>query len=363
MRPLKIALDTQAARQQRTGIGMYAAALLQALMEDGTVAPVAIDWGCDPVMRVPQRIAWQQLRLPARARAAHADLLHVTGFDAPLWRPLPTVLTLHDLIGMLFPQRLPPIARLYWSRWLPFSVRFADAVITDSRWARDDIVRLLGLPAERVTVVPLAADRRFTPQPPAEIARVRHTLGLPAQMLLYVGTLEPRKGVDTLIEAWALLANRWPAARLVIAGKKGWYTNELDALVQRLGLGARVQFTGYIADADLPALYAAAHAFSFPSRYEGFGLPPLEAMACGTPVIVSNASSLPEVVGDAGLLVPPDDVAALAAAIERIFAAPDLRAELAQRGATQAARFSWQRTAQQTIAVYRDVAQRRGIHL
>lgn len=349
---LRLALDLQAARSQRTGIGSYAVELAQALRqyEDVTVLPV--DWGHDPVMNVLRRLQWQQWELPRRAKASGADLLHVTGFDAPWWQPLPTVVTVHDLIGKLFPQNLPLIARMYWQFWLPWSVRWASQIIADSACTQHDIMRLLGVPAARITVVPLGVDRGFVPQSDAAIAEVRDRLGLPERMVLYVGTLEPRKGIDTLLDAWSTLAARFPDARLVLGGKRGWYVERLQAQTERLGLTQRVQWLDYVAAEDLPALYSAAEVFVFPSRYEGFGLPPLEAMACGTPVVSSDAAALPEVVGEAGLLVPPDAPDALARMIALVLGQPALQRELRQRGVQQANPFTWERTAALTRAVY-----------
>ena len=353
--PIRVALDFQATRHERTGIGSYTAALADALRRQEGIEVLPVDWGWDPVMRLHRRLHWQQIQLPLRARRAGADLLHVTGFDAPYWRPLPTVLTVHDLIGMLFPRNLPPIARFYWSRWLPSSVRRADHIIADSEHTRQDLVCLLHVREERITVIPLGVDRRFAPRPPETVASLRGRLGLPGRFLLYVGTLEPRKGIDTLLSAWARIASRLPDVDLVIAGKPGWHTDRLHLQARDLGVEPRVRWTGYVDHGDLPALYSAAEALVFPSRYEGFGLPPLEAMACGTPVITSNSSSLPEVVGDAGLLLPPDDVSALAHAIYLVMTQPALRAELRERGLRRARDFTWERTAARTRAVYESV--------
>ncbi len=184
---------------------------------------------------------------------------------------------------------------------------------------------------------------------------MRRRLALPNRMILYLGTIEPRKGIDTLLAAWAALAASLPGVHLVVAGKPGWGTDQLHTQVRHLGLQDRVHWTGYVADADLPALYSAAEVFAFPSRYEGFGLPPLEAMACGTPVVSSSAASLPEVVGDAGLLVPPDDAPALAEALRHVLTEPGLHAELRARGLYRAGEFTWQRTASLTRTVYEAV--------
>lgn len=354
---MKIALDVQSTLGRKTGIGLYTINLLQALRR---IAPqheyIELAWGCTHELRTDQRLRWQQMQMPRRARAARADILHVTGFDAPRWKPCPVILTVHDLIGMLFPHNLPPISRLYWERWLPWSIRWADHIITDSEHTRYDIVRLMHISPERITVIPLGVDKRFCPLEDDEyLNALRQRYALPSDMILYLGTLEPRKGLDTLIAAYATLADRIPHS-LVIAGKLGWYTDALFRQVRDSGLESRVCFTDYVPDADLPGLLNLAHIFIFPSRYEGFGLPPLEAMACGTPVIASNASSLPEVVGDAGLLVPPDDIVALAQAIHRLIQDADLRARLRSAGLARAALFTWEETARRTLAVYEQVA-------
>lgn len=353
---MRIAIDTQSTLGRKTGIGLYTANLLRALRR---VAPeheyVELSWGRTEELRTDQRLRWEQWELPRRARAARAQVVHLTGFGAPIRRPCPTVLTVHDLIGYLFPANLPPVARLYWALWLPFSIRFAGHIIADSEHTRGDLQRLLGVPGERITVIHLAADERFQPiSDPAVRADVRDRYDLPPSFILYVGTLEPRKGLDTLVNAYASLADEFPHA-LVIAGKKGWYTLPLFRQIEALGLRYRIRFTDYVDDADLPVVYSLADLFVFPSRYEGFGLPPLEAMACGVPVISSNAASLPEVVGDAGMLVPPDNVEALAAAMRQVLVDDALRANLRARGLARAGRFSWDETARQTVRVYEGV--------
>ena len=354
---MKIAIDTQPTLGRKTGIGLYTANLLRALRRVAAQHEyVELSWGRTEELRTDRRLRWEQWELPRRARAARAQILHLTGFGAPWWRPCPTVLTVHDLIGYLFPANLPPIARFYWARWLPFSVRFAGRIIADSEHTRRDLERLLSVDRERIAVIPLAADERFRPiADPAVLADVRDRYDLPASIILYVGTLEPRKGLDTLVNAFAALAGDFPHA-LVIAGKKGWYTQPLFRQVEDLGLRYRIRFTDYVADEDLPVLYNLADLFVFPSRYEGFGLPPLEAMACGVPVVSSNAASLPEVVGDAGILVPPDNAGALAAAMRQVLTSEGQRAELGARGLAQAARFTWEETARQTVRVYEGLA-------
>ncbi len=350
---IRVGLDYQSTLGQPTGIGSYTVSLAHGLRVCRDIDVVPIDWGRDRRMRVDRRVRWQQWHLPARARQHNLDLLHVTGFDAPLWQPVPTLVTVHDLIGMIFPDNLPPVARWYWSRWLPWTVRRAHHIITGSEATRRDLKRLLSIPDKRIAVVPYGVDGRFWPRTPPQNATVRDRYKLPAgRIVLYVGTIEPRKGIDTLLAAWARIAADLPDTTLVIAGKPGWAMAALHEQQRVLGIERRVVWPGYIADDDLPALYTLADVFVFASRYEGFGLPPLEAMACGTPVVVSDASSLPEVVGDAGLLVAPDDVAGWAAAIRRVLDEPDLATTFRERGAARAKLLRWERTATLTRDVY-----------
>ncbi len=351
---MRIGIDTQSSLGRKTGIGQYTALLLEALVQ---IAPqheyVTLQWGRDPVMRLDRRLRWQQFELPRRARASGSDVLHVPGFDAPFWKPCPVVLTVHDLIGVLFPNNFPPAARFYWSRWLPASVRNATHVVADSEHTRHDLINLLGVHESRVTVVPLAAGAQYRPVlDPAAVQAVRHRYTLPQRFILFVGTVEPRKGLDTLVDAFARVRGTYEDIGLVIAGKRGWYTARLFADIGRLGLAETVIFTDYVRDEDLPALYCAADVLALPSRYEGFGLTVLEAMACGTPVVCSNSSSLPEVAGDAAIMVPPGEPDSLAEGLSQALASEDMRRCMRERGIAQAARFSWLETARRTLSVY-----------
>ena len=353
---MRIGIDTQSTLGRKTGIGLYTANLLRALAR---VAPqheyVELSWGRAAELRTDQRLRWQQFELPRRARATGVDLLHVTGFDAPLWRPCSVVLTVHDLIGLLFPTNLPPVSRFYWSRWMPRTIRWADRIIAVSRHTQSDLNRVLGIPEDRIEVIHNGVNEVFQPlQDHEALETVRRKYGLPPTIILYLGTLEPRKGLDTLITAYGGLAPDAPYD-LVIAGKRGWYTEPLFQQVEALGLGRRVHFTDYIPDKDLPALYNLGKVFVYPSRYEGFGLPALEAMACGSPVVCTDAASLPEIVGDAALLVPPDDADALAAALRRVLDDGGLQAKMRARGLERARRFTWEETARRTAQVYEEM--------
>ena len=236
---------------------------------------------------------------------------------------------------------------------LPHSLARTDAIITVSTQSQQDIERFLYVPTAQVVVIAEAAEAHFThigdtPERSAILARY----GITSPYILYVGAINGRKNIARLLDAYAMLAPRHPHVNLVIGGKRQWQTGEIDTTLQRLNLGQRLHFTGYVDDTDLPALYSAAELFVFPSLYEGFGLPPLEAMACGAAVVTSNTSSLPEVVGDAAVLIDPYDVSALADAMDRLLSDAALRADMQQRGLAQAARFTWKRTAQDTRAVY-----------
>lgn len=350
---MRIAIDIQSTVGSKTGIGQCAAYLYAAMREYAPeIEFVALEWGRDPVMRIPRRLQWQQIEVPRRARRARVDLLHVPGFDAPRIKPCPVILTLHDLIGMLFPQHLPLMGRWYWSKWLPASVRFADWLIVDSIATQRDVTTLLRIDEERIHVVPLGVDKRFIPCDQEAIRAIRAKHELPQRFILYLGTLEPRKGIDTLIDAVAALPAE-TSVPLVLAGKKGWYWDRIQARIQANNLQNRVQLLGYVHDDELPVLYSAASVFAFPSRYEGFGLPVLEAMACGTPVITTNVSSLPEVVGDAAILVPPDQPEALSRALHDVLSHETFAHTLRDAGRARARYFSWERAARETIAVYR----------
>jgi glycosyltransferase involved in cell wall biosynthesis len=233
------------------------------------------------------------------------------------------------------------------------SARVADAVIVPSQAVRADVVRILGLPSERVFAIPEAAGPAFRPQDASAIEAVRRRYGLDGPFVLSVGSLEPGKNRERLLQAFARMRARGLEHMLVVAGQRAWRYEGDEPLAQRLGLAGSVRFLGHVPQADLPALYSAADLFAFPSLYEGFGLPALEAMACGTPVVASNVSAVPEVVGDAALQVSPLDVEALAGAMERVLRDERLRADLRERGLKRAARFSWEETARRTAEVYK----------
>jgi glycosyltransferase involved in cell wall biosynthesis len=301
-----------------------------------------------------RRIAWEQMRLPLLARGQ--DLLHGLAFAGPLASTCPTVVTVHDLSFMRFPAAFRPFNRIYLKWITRLSTRGAARVIAVSESTRQDVIGFCGVPDSRVTVVPNGVTEDFSPASPAEVAAFRAARDLPERFVLYLGTLEPRKNLARLVDAYA----DWqqPAGRpvkLVIAGARGWYYEEIFARVAERKITGDVLFAGFVPAEELPWWYRSAELFIYPSLFEGFGLPVLEAMASGTPVITSTTSSLPEVAGDAALLVNPLDTSALTAAIDQVMSTPQCAAQLRAMGLQRAASFSWQQTACATARLYRSV--------
>lgn len=304
-----------------------------------------------PTHRPAARIVWEQLLQPFVARRAAVDLIHGLAFVGPIGGVCPFVVTIHDLSFLFYPRSFRVLNRLYLRLFTRLSVRRARRVIAVSESTRRDVIHTYGIAPEKVDVVHNGVDPAFRPLSADQIAAFRARHGLPERFILFVGTLEPRKNVPRLLRAYAQL----PAGRppLVLVGGKGWFYAEVFRLVEELGLTTEVRFAGYAPPDDLPIWYNAATLFVYPSLYEGFGLPPLEALACGTPVIASTSSSLPEVMGQAGLLVDPADTSALAEALHRALTDQVWQAQMKVSGPAQASRFSWQEAARGTVRSYR----------
>jgi glycosyltransferase involved in cell wall biosynthesis len=299
----------------------------------------------------PRRILWEQAIQPWSLR--QVDLYHALAFVAPALLLVPMVVTIYDLSFFHYPDRLPRSRRLYLQRMTEWTCRRARRIIAISHSTARDVAATFGIAPERIDVAPPGCDfMRFRPLPLDEVAAFRREQGLPPRFWLFIGTLEPRKNLVTLLEAYAALPEdeRLP---LVIAGGKGWDTEGIFAAVERYRLGEWVRFPGFVSAEALALWYNAAEAFVYPSVFEGFGIPVLEAMACGTPVITSDATSLPEVVGDAGLCLPPQDVSAWTAALRRVHGDERWRADASERGLAWAQRFTWRGTAALTAASYR----------
>jgi glycosyltransferase involved in cell wall biosynthesis len=368
-----IYLDVSAAVHGRAGLGRYAASLARALVnvsvdrfalfynrDRGACLPPGLEHV--PARSVhagykPWRMAvWlgQLARVGFNRLVPDAELFHATEHLLMPLRGVPTVLTVHDLIFHLFPEHHKPLNYWYLNLALPLYCRRATAIIAVSEASKRDLVRCWGLEPARITVVHEAADPRFRPASSEAIAAARSRYGLPPRFLVTVGVIEPRKNLSRLLDALAIL-RRDEDVRLVIVGGKGWLTAEFFRKLESFAHRQAVILTGYVPDEDLPAVYSAATVCVQPSLYEGFGLPLLEAMACGVPVVCSRASSFPEVGGDAARYFDPTEVEGMAEAIYSVWRAEELRAEMRDRGLAQAARFSWARAARETMVVYERV--------
>jgi glycosyltransferase involved in cell wall biosynthesis len=303
------------------------------------------------------RIAWEQLVQPFALRRERIDLLHALAFAGPLAISIPWIVTVFDLSFARYPQSFNAANRIYLNWAVRNSLRRAQRVIAISESTRRDLISIFGADPQRVQVIYCGSDPAFAPaKDAAEIATFRAQRQLPEKFILHVGTIEPRKNLARLLRAFARAKRAARLShRLVLIGARGWKYTEVDTVIEQERIQDDVIFAGYVPQAELPLWYRAADLFAYPSLYEGFGLPPLEAMACGTPVVTSNAASLPEVVGDAALQIAPDDEGALEEALVRAATDTNLRAQMIARGLAQAAKFSWARTARETTEVYRDV--------
>ncbi|MBE2237069.1 MAG: glycosyltransferase family 4 protein [Caldilineaceae bacterium] len=312
-----------------------------------------------PLENPAARIAWEQISLPVHLMRQRADLVHGLVNVLPLVTPCPGVVTVHDLAFVRTPEMLPPFKRAYLTALCRASTARAAHVIAVSHQTAADLQHYFGTPAHQIAVIHNGVSARFTPRTEEAMQAFRRRKHLPDRYLLYLGTLEPRKNLERLVRAFA----RWRracapaegAVKLVVAGAQGWCYTEIFHTVETLGMTEQVLFPGFIPGDELPDWYAAAEVFVYPSLFEGFGLPVLEAMACGTPVVCSRAPGVSEVAGEAALTFPPYDEDALATALHLVVGQPEVRDMLSTRGRDQAARFSWRRCAEETLAIYQRV--------
>ena len=373
---LRVAVNAVPLRSPLTGVGQYIVRLMEAIEARGDVRMryfYASHWGrkavaspmsgIDGVKRVVKKVipypylvsrAGQRLMFEGGVRLYRPQLYHEPNYVAlPFDGPM--VVTVHDLSFVRHPESHPKERLEHLARYLPETLARAAHVITDSETVRREAIGHFGLDPARVTAIHLGVSHLFAPRTPEQTRATLAKHGLAhGKYVLSVGTLEPRKNLAAAIRAWsAQEPSTHRDTPLVVAGMKGWLTQELDKEIAVSESRGIVRFLGFVDERELPDLYAGAMAFVYPSRYEGFGLPVVEAMASGVPVITSDASCLPEIAGDAALLVAPDDARALHDAMQRMAHDPALRADLAARGLERAARFTWARCAEETVAVYR----------
>ena len=379
---MRIAIDYTPAVHQRAGIGRYTRGLVDALTRldaenrytllvlgragahfTPTTLPPNFKLRYIPLSDRWATMLWYRfnLPLPVDLFTGRADLFHGPSFTLP---PsfTPSLLTVHDLSFLRYPRGAHPALLAWLTKAVPRSLRRARHILADSESSRDDLIELMDIPSKQITVIGAGVEERFRPvTDESALARVRAHYQLPNHFILCVGTLEPRKNLTGLIAAFnqlASAASHSPVAdlHLVIAGGKGWLYDDIFAAAEASPAQERIHFAGFVDDGDLPTLYSLASLFAFPSHYEGFGIPVLEAMACGTPVVCADNSSLPEVAGEAAILVEATDTDALAEAMHRLLVDVLLRETLIERGLAQAKKFTWERAAQRLLKVYSDVA-------
>ncbi len=370
MKPLLVGFDATTLTGQISGVGGYTARLLQALCaqvgreafgklvvfsnrEIAFVAPPEVEVYAG--RRFPVRSIWMQLVLPAILREVRPDVVHFTNYLAPVLTDTPYVVSFHDMSLTLLPEAHTLKKRLLTASLIPTVARRARRILVPSESTRRDVARLLAVDPGRIRLVPYAASPLYRPlsDGPSPLA----LRGVRPPYFLYVGTIEPRKNLARALRAFARIAPGLPEHQFVIVGQSGWKYGEVLDEAQRSDLAGKVVLTGYVPEGELPLLYNHAIALVYPSLYEGFGLPLVEAMACGTPVLTSAGSSLSEVARDAALLVDPLREDELAAAMSALGTDERLRADLRRRGFLRSAAFSWERTARETIEVYREVAE------
>jgi glycosyltransferase involved in cell wall biosynthesis len=377
---IRIAIDAHSVGTKLGGNESYAANLIEALAQIDSVNNYTIyvttyeardrfsnRWSNfkvrstlphTPLIRIP-------LTLSAELRKHPVDVLHVQ-FTAPPFCPCPVVVSIHDLSFEHLPQTFKRRSRTQLRLTVRRSARRAARILSLSQHTRCDIMETYGIDSNKIEAIPLAAPDHFRRvNDKRELQRVRHTYGIDGEYILSVGSIQPRKNLARLVKAYASLrgdcsADKLP--KLVLVGKCAWLYDETLRALDEMSVKDSVILTGYVPESDLPALYSSALCFVYPSYFEGFGLPPLEAMQCGAPVIVGNRTSLPEVVGDAGLTVDPFDVGAIAGAIRTLMNDSTLRAKLSHKGQERASAFTWRETARQTLRVYREVARPSALH-
>lgn len=360
---MRIGFDGGILTRRLTGVGIYTVRLIESLAELDSGNEIIVFANQDlkrlnlPVEVVVSRMVnptlFTQLKLPRLIEDRHIDILHGPNFYLPLRKNILSVLTVHDLSAQLFPNQHSFKHRISQRLFNP-SLRRADRIIAVSAATARDIEEYYSSVSERVRVVHNGIDNSIRPVSDKEKARVRKHYDLPERFILFIGTIEPRKNIENLIRGYSRIHLR-ESVRLVISGGKGWKYDEIFELVRELRLEDSVIFTGYIDTKDLPALYSSAEVFCYPSFYEGFGLPVLESMACGTPVISSNVSSLPEVAGDAALLVNPNEPGQICDGINRVLEDEGFRRKLIDSGQKRAECFSWRKTALKTLAIYEEL--------
>jgi glycosyltransferase involved in cell wall biosynthesis len=371
---VRIGIDATALPPQPGGAGNYIIQLIRSLASLETdshftvfaypsgydlidlPASPRLDWVVSPDKSPARRLLWEQMTLPRLVRGSNVALLHSLHYTRPLSLSCASVVTFHDMTFFLYPHLHTRSKRIFFPTAIRLSARNADALIAVSENTKKDAVRLLGVPEDKITAIPHGVGEEFHPISDARLLEdIRLKYSLPQDFILNVGVVEPRKNLTLLLKSYQRLRLQGISLPLVIVGSLGWMYEDVFRLAESLGIKEQVHFTGYVPTRDLPIIYNLSRVFVYPSIYEGFGLPPLEAMACGIPVITTAVSSMPEHVGDAGILIPPQDEKALTNALQKLINDSTLQEELSSKGPERASQFTWKRTAQETLKVYESV--------
>lgn len=363
---LKLGLITGDLKKNTTGIGTYTFQLIENIRDNANITLIKHPQGDDApdcssiVSSFPQgkfsHIVWSQALSLKTKYLKNFDIIHNPAQYPVSPKINPNyVITIHDLIPILYPEYVGLTFSTQAKLFYPISIRHASKIITVSQHTKNDIMRLYKIPDEKIEVIYSGVAEHFKPASIEEIQRIRNKYNLFRPFILFVGAIEPKKNLELLLKAFQVCQKKRPELHLVIAGKRAWKFESIFTLVETLNIKGKTRFLDFVPYEDLPGLYSAAKIFVFPSRYEGFGLPPLEAMKCGTPVITSNVSSLPEIVGKEGLMVSPDDHIQLAESILKISSDPEFHSIFSAYSLKRAELFSWKKTGRETLKVYNSV--------
>jgi len=355
---IRIGVDAQIAEVSRAGIGQFTAKILEELIRTNRAATYI---PLKPKNRtrdfsMPERLWWDQVALPRLAKREKLDVLFKPAFSCPVRSKIPTVVVLHDLVARLFPRQLHKPSAWFYGRWSPWTLRFAARVIAVSEQTATDARAMLGIPGDRIRVVTQGVDGEAIRAASDFDKQVALKFRLTEKFILHVGTIEPRKNLAFLIRAFTRFHKSFPEYSLVLAGSEGWLSDDVHRAAEKSTVAQSIRFLGNVTNDELFALYRLARALAFPTLYEGFGRPPLEAMAAGTPVVATRISSVPEVVGDAGILISGYDEGEWANAFIRAAEDATERERLRNTSIARSRAYTWSRAAQQVSEILHEVA-------
>ena len=367
MRPIKVGYDAQSLTGKfQTGLGTYAKNLARILEKHPQSIDLRFLWPRDhkPFEKTMERLIWEQYRLVFEANREEVELIHCPCFSVPLFTKIPKIVTAHDMIVRKQPHLMPPVSRWYFSKWIPYTYRSADHIIAVSQATKDDLIYYLHLDPRKITVIHHGYNPAYVrTTDPHEINRIRFNNHCPMEFFVMVGSFEPRKKVDVAIDAFSKIAKSYNQLRLVLVGKPNEYSRAMQKKVRDMKLSEQVIFPGYAIEKEIATLMSVATAFLFPSSAEGFGLPMIEAMATGCPVIASDLKVFHEVGGEAVSYVPVDDVAALADMMKKFIDDREFRADHVRKSLVRSLMFDWEKAADRTVEIYRMVLRSKGVNL